>query len=123
MKARKFGRIVSISSRAILGKPARTVYSSTKAAMVGFTRTWALELGPHGITVNAIAPGPVETELFKKNNPPEIAARIISQAAVGRAGTVEDVGRAVLFFAHPDNGFITGQVLHVCGGTSLVVNW
>jgi NAD(P)-dependent dehydrogenase (short-subunit alcohol dehydrogenase family) len=123
MKARRFGRIVSISSRAILGKPARTVYSATKAAMVGFTRTWALELGPHGITVNAIAPGPVETELFKKNNPPEIAARIISQAAVGRAGTVEDVGRAVLFFAHPDNGFITGQVLHVCGGTSLVVNW
>lgn len=123
MKARKFGRIVSISSRAILGKPARTVYSSTKAAMVGFTRTWALELGPHGITVNAIAPGPVETELFKKNNPPEVAARIISQAAVGRAGTVEDVGRAVLFFADRDNGFVTGQVLHVCGGTSLVVNW
>ena len=123
MKARRFGRIVSISSRAILGKPSRTVYSATKAAMVGFTRTWALELGPHGITVNAIAPGPVETELFKKNNPPEVAARIISQAAVGRAGTVEDIGRAVLFFAHPDNGFITGQVLHVCGGTSLVVNW
>ena len=123
MKARRFGRIVSISSRAILGKPARTVYSATKAAMVGFTRTWALELGPHGITVNAIAPGPVITELFQKNNPPDVAQRIISQAAVGRAGTVEDVGRAVLFFAHPDNGYITGQVLHVCGGTSLTVNW
>ena len=123
MKARRFGRIVSISSRAILGKPARTVYSATKAAMVGFTRTWALELGPHGITVNAVAPGPVITELFQKNNPPEVAQRIISQAAVGRAGTVEDVGRAVLFFAHPDSGYITGQVLHVCGGTSLTVNW
>ena len=123
MKARKFGRIVSISSRAILGKPARTVYSATKAAMVGFTRTWALELGPHGITVNAIAPGPVMTELFRKNNPPEVAQRIVAQAAVGRAGTVEDVARAVLFFAHPDNGYVTGQVLHVCGGTSLTVNW
>jgi NAD(P)-dependent dehydrogenase (short-subunit alcohol dehydrogenase family) len=123
MKARQFGRIVSISSRAILGKPARTVYSSTKAAMVGFTRTWALELGPHGITVNAIAPGPVATELFRKNNPPEVAARIVAQAAVGRAGTPEDIARAVLFFAHPDNGYVTGQVLHVCGGTSLTVNW
>ena len=123
MKKRKFGRIVSISSRAILGKPARTVYSATKAAMVGFTRTWAMELGSHGITVNAIAPGPVATELFKKNNPPEVAERIISQTVVGRAGTPEDIARAVLFFASPDNGFITGQVLHVCGGTSLTVNW
>ena len=123
MRRRKFGRIVSISSRAILGKPARTVYSSTKAAMVGFTRTWALELGKDGITVNAIAPGPVETELFLKNNPPEVAARIISQTAVGRAGTPDDIARAVSFFAHPANGFITGQVLHVCGGTSLTVNW
>jgi 3-oxoacyl-[acyl-carrier protein] reductase len=123
MKARKFGRIVSISSRAILGKPARTVYSATKAAMVGFTRTWALELGPHGITVNAIAPGPVITELFQKNNPPEVAQRIVSQAAVGRAGTPQDVARAVLFFADRDSGYITGQVLHVCGGTSLTVNW
>jgi NAD(P)-dependent dehydrogenase (short-subunit alcohol dehydrogenase family) len=123
MRQRKFGRIVSISSRSILGKPARTVYSATKAAMVGFTRTWALELGKDGITVNAIAPGPVATELFKKNNPPEIAARIIAQTSVGRTGTPEDIARAVMFFAEPDNGFITGQVLHVCGGTSLVVNW
>ena len=123
MKARKFGRIVSISSRAILGKPARTVYSATKAAMVGFTRTWALELGPDGITVNAIAPGPVITELFQKNNPPEVAQRIVSQAAVGRAGTPADIARAVLFFADRESGFITGQVLHVCGGTSLTVNW
>jgi 3-oxoacyl-[acyl-carrier protein] reductase len=123
MRERRFGRIVSISSRAILGKPARTVYSSTKAAMVGFTRTWALELGQHGITVNAIAPGPVITELFTRNNPPEVAARLVSQIAVGRAGTPEDVARAVLFFCDPDNGFITGQVLHVCGGSSLTVNW
>ena len=86
MKARRFGRIVNISSRAILGKKARTVYSATKAAMVGLTRTWALELGPHGITVNAIAPGPVLTELFKKNNPPEVAAKLVEHAIVGTGG-------------------------------------
>lgn len=123
MKQRRFGRIVNISSRAILGKKARTVYSSTKAAMVGLTRTWAMELGPHGITVNAIAPGPVLTELFKKNNPPEVAAKLVEHAIVGRAGTPDDIARAVLFLADPANGYVTGQVLHVCGGSSLTLNW
>ena len=123
MKERKFGRIVNISSRSILGKKARTVYSSTKAAMVGMTRSWALELGPHGITVNAIAPGPVLTELFKKNNPPEVAAKLVEHAIVGRAGTPDDIARAVLFLADSANGYITGQVLHVCGGSSLTLNW
>ena len=123
MKQRRLGRIVNISSRAILGKKARTVYSATKAAMVGFTRTWAMELGPHGITVNAIAPGPVLTELFKKNNPPEVAAKLVEHAIVGRAGTPDDIARAVLFLADPANGYVTGQVLHVCGGSSLTLNW
>jgi len=118
------GRIIVVGSPAgQYGNFGQTNYGAAKAGIVGFTRTWALELGKDGITVNAIAPGPVETELFLKNNPPDVAARIISQTAVGRAGTTGDVARAVLFFADPDNGFVTGQVLHVCGGTSLTVNW
>ena len=123
MKARRFGRIVNISTRAILGKKARSVYSATKAALVGFTRTWAMELGPHGITVNAIAPGPVLTELFKKNNPPEVAEKLVAHAFVGRPGTPEDIARAAYYFAEPANGYVTGQVLHVCGGSSLTLNW
>jgi len=118
------GRIINLASGAPLkGVPLFLHYISSKGAVIAMTRGLARELGKDGITVNAIAPGPVETELFLKNNPPDVAARIISQTAVGRAGTTGDVARAVLFFADPDNGFVTGQVLHVCGGTSLTVNW
>jgi 3-oxoacyl-[acyl-carrier protein] reductase len=119
MKNRRFGRIINISSRSILGKKARTVYSSTKSGMVGLTRTWALELGAYGITVNAISPGPVMTELFKKNNPPEVAKKLVDAVVVGRAGTPDDIARAVVFLADRESDYITGQVLHVCGGSSL----
>lgn len=119
MQSRRFGRVVNISSRSILGKKARTVYSGTKAALVAFTRSWALELSHDGVTVNAVSPGPVPTALFLKNNPPEIAERLKANVVVDRLGTPDDIARAVMFFLSPDNSYVTGQLLHVCGGSSL----
>lgn len=119
MKRAGFGRIVNISTRAILGKKGRTVYAGTKAALVGMTRVWALELGEHGITVNAIAPGPIVTELFMRSNSPEQARRLVATTAVGRGGTPEDVAQAAAFFLDPASDFVTGQLLHVCGGASI----
>lgn len=123
LRASGQGRIVNISSRAALGKPERIVYSATKAGLIGLTRTLAQELGADGITVNAVAPGPIATELFKNSNPegaPQ-TQRILDSIVVKRIGTPEDVARAALFFLAPENGFVTGQVLYVCGGTTLGV--
>ncbi len=122
MKQQGFGRIVLVSSRAILGLANRTAYAATKAGMVGLARTWALELGAHGITANVVAPGPIEaTAMFDDIIPrdsPKLP-RIIDAVPVKRLGRPEDVARAVLFFADPAAGFVTGQTLFVCGGTSL----
>lgn len=122
MKEQQFGRIVLVSTRAVLGLAKRTVYSATKAGLLGLARTWALELGGHGITANVVAPGPIEaTEIFHdiipKNSPK--LPRIIESIPVKRLGLPADVARAVLFFAAPEAGFITGQTLFVCGGTSV----
>jgi NAD(P)-dependent dehydrogenase (short-subunit alcohol dehydrogenase family) len=122
MRARKYGRIVLISSRAALGLPTRTVYSATKAGMIGMARTWALELAPSGITVNVVAPGPIEdTEMFGQVVQPgsERAASLANAIPVRRLGRSDDVARAVMFFADPESSFITGQVLYVCGGASV----
>jgi 3-oxoacyl-[acyl-carrier protein] reductase len=115
------GRIVNIASRAALGKTERIAYSATKAGLVGMTRTMAMELGADGITVNAVAPGPIATELFKNSNPEGAprTQRIVDSIVVKRLGQPEDVSRAVMFFLSPENGFVTGQVLYVCGGTTL----
>ena len=122
MKAQHFGRVILISTRAVLGLANRTVYSATKAAMLGMARTWALELGAHGITANVIAPGPIEaTDVFHDIVPrdsPKLPA-IIEAIPVKRLGRPEDVARAVMFFAAPEAGFVTGQTLFVCGGTSV----
>jgi len=115
------GRVVNMASRAALGKTERIAYSAAKAGLLGMTRTLAMELGGDGITVNAIAPGPIATELFRKSNPEGAprTQRILDSIVVKRMGTPEDVARAALFFLSPDNGFVTGQVLYVCGGTTL----
>jgi 3-oxoacyl-[acyl-carrier protein] reductase len=121
MKSAKFGRIVIIGSRAMLGLETRTSYSATKAAQVGMVRTWAMELGQHGITVNAIAPGPIVTDMFTEVVPEDSdkAAQIAAGLPVKRLGYPADVARAVMFLAAPENGFVTGQCLFVCGGASL----
>lgn len=122
MKQRRFGRIVLVSTRAVLGLANRTVYSATKAGMLGLARTWALELGAHGITVNVVAPGPIEaTEMFHDLIPADSPKlpRIVDSIPVKRLGRPEDVARAVQFFIAPEAGFVTGQTLFVCGGTSV----
>lgn len=121
LRRRGFGRIVFVTSRAAMGVPTRTAYSATKAAVHGMARTWALELGQDGITVNVVAPGPVRTENFWGIIPKDSARETELAAAlpVRRLGSVEDVSRAVMFFAEPEAGFVTGQVLFVCGGASL----
>lgn len=121
MEKARYGRIVSISSRAALGKELRTVYSMTKAGLHGMTRTLALELGRSGITVNAVGPGPIATELFTRANPPDAPAtrRILESIPVGRMGTPDDVAHAVAMLVDPRAGFITGQVLYVCGGMTV----
>jgi NAD(P)-dependent dehydrogenase (short-subunit alcohol dehydrogenase family) len=122
MRAAGFGRIVLISSRAVLGLAKRTAYASTKAGMIGLARTWSLELGPSGVTVNVVAPGPIaETEMFDavidKDSPKR--ATLAQSIPVRRLGVPADVARAVMFFVDPAAGFVTGQTLYVCGGASV----
>jgi NAD(P)-dependent dehydrogenase (short-subunit alcohol dehydrogenase family) len=122
MKAQRYGRIVLVSTRAVLGLARRTAYASTKAGLLAMARTWALELGPFGITANVVAPGPVAgTKIFHDIIPadsPKIPA-IVQSIPVRRLGTPADVARAVQFFASEEAGFVTGQTLYVCGGTSV----
>jgi NAD(P)-dependent dehydrogenase (short-subunit alcohol dehydrogenase family) len=121
MRRAKFGRIVNISSRAILGKSERIVYASAKSGLEGMTRVVAIETGADGITVNAVMPGPVETAHFNRGHPPGSAKRktVIDKVLVGRLGTTQEIARVVTFLLDKESGFITGQSLFVCGGTSV----
>lgn len=121
MKARREGRIVNICSRAARGALERTSYSAAKSALIGCTRTWALELAEYGITVNAVSPGPIETELFRANHPvgSEPEARALASIPMKRLGQPADVAAAVVFLLGDEAGYITGQVLGVDGGGSL----
>jgi len=121
MRALGGGRIVNISSRAALGKVNRTAYSATKSALVGMTRTWALELAPDNVTVNAIAPGPIDTEIFQTASPPGHARTIALKAAVPlqRVGSPEEVAHVIAFLLDDLAGFITGQTIHIDGGLTI----
>ena len=117
-----YGRIVNVSSTSALGNHGQANYSAAKAGLQGFTKTLAIELGRYGVTVNAVAPGFIETEMTR-----EAAARLgldfeefveemVKDIPVGRGGWPEDVAAATLYLASEEASFVSGQVLYVAGG-------
>lgn len=115
--AQKWGRIVNISSRAYLGNPGQANYSAAKAGILGLTRALSLESGRYGITVNAIAPGFIETEMVQAlPNYEQIKERAITQNPIKRVGLPDDIANAVAYLASAQASFISGETLHVTGG-------
>ncbi len=121
MLSARFGRIVNITSRALLGRANTSSYSAAKAGLVAITRCWALELADKNITVNAVGPGPTETEMWNKNNPPDspTTRAHIARIPMGRMGSPEEIAGAVGYFMSEEASFTTGQHLFVCGGLSI----
>lgn len=119
MIGRQSGRIVNVSSIwGVVGGSNETVYSATKAGIIGFTKALAKELGLSNITVNAVAPGAIETDMMKCYDA-ETKNQIAEETALGRIGKPEDIAKAVLFLASDDASYITGQVLRVDGGWNI----
>jgi 3-oxoacyl-[acyl-carrier protein] reductase len=121
MRQKNWGRVVNLSSLTILGVADRTAYAGAKSAIVSFTRTWALELAQHGITVNAVAPGPTETEMFRENTPAgsEAERRFLSMIPLKRLGKPAEIAALIAFLLSEDASFITGQTLFADGGASI----
>jgi len=116
MMKRRWGRIVNISSVvAFSGNPGQTNYAASKAGLVGFSRSLALEVARRGITVNVVAPGFIETDMTAAL-PEKAREALLSRVPMGRAGTPEEVAHAVVFLASEKASYITGTVLHVNGG-------
>jgi 3-oxoacyl-[acyl-carrier protein] reductase len=122
MRARRYGRIVNISSIAAIGTalPGNAFYAATKAEVAILTKRFAMELGPHNITVNAVAPGFIRTDMTQRGRGAGdwqgTEENFVAKAMMGRIGEPEDIANAVAFLASPESGWITAQVLTVDGG-------
>jgi 3-oxoacyl-[acyl-carrier protein] reductase len=117
MVPQAYGRIITVASRAWQGNPGQANYSAAKAGVVGLTKSVAKELGRHGVTANAVAPGLTDTQSLRELETfGQIAERAIRDNSVKRIGQPSDVAAAVLYLASPEAGFLTGEVIHVSGG-------
>ena len=117
MARQKRGRILNTASNyGVAGSPLRTPYSAAKAGIIGFSKSLALELAPHGILVNVVAPGPTDTPRVMQNWTPELRKQRQAEIPLGRTGRPEDLAEAFYFLCSPESAWITGQTLHVNGG-------
>src|SRR5207245_5325908 len=122
MVQQQYGRIVSLSSASALGNRGQANYSSAKAGLQGFTRTLAIELRPFGITVNAVAPGFIDTEMTRAtarrqgHDPDEVIAHAAKTIPVRRVGQPRDVANVICFLSSEEAGFVSGQIIYVAGG-------
>ncbi|OBJ22016.1 short-chain dehydrogenase [Mycobacterium sp. 1165196.3] len=121
MLVNEWGRIVNVTSLTTLGTSERTPYAATKAALEACTRIWAGELAQSGITVNAVAPGPIETEMYRALSPAgsEREARMLQTIPLRRLGTPREIAHAICALLDDDAGYITGQIIRADGGGSI----
>lgn len=116
-----WGRIVNVTSLTTIGFAERTPYAAAKGALETATRIWAGELAPSGITVNAVAPGPIETEMYRERSPvgSEREARVLERIPLQRVGTSTEIAHVICMLLHEDAGYMTGQIVRVDGGGSI----
>ncbi|MEO5767849.1 MAG: SDR family oxidoreductase, partial [Polyangia bacterium] len=117
LKAKDAGRVINITSiTAETGSAGQAPYVAAKAAVIGLTKTWAREYASRGITVNAISPGYIDTDMTSAELPAERRAELIKSIPLGRVGRPEDVAAAAVYLAGPSASYVTGEVLRVNGG-------
>jgi 3-oxoacyl-[acyl-carrier protein] reductase len=122
MRAAQYGRIINLSSTSALGNRGQVNYSAAKAGVQGFTKTLAIELGPFGVTANAVAPGFIATDMTRATAErmrmpfEEFVTSAAAQIPVGRVGQPEDIAATISFLAGEEAGFVSGQVIYVAGG-------